>query len=69
MEDVVAWISEVGTVRPEEAVLLQRAGVTPGELDWSYHDRHHGTLAERLLSRRWTVEQVVVEVEHRRTLT
>lgn len=50
------------------AAQLHQAGVEPYELNrWTYDDAHFGTLDVRLLTGQLTVEQVIVEVERRRS--
>jgi hypothetical protein len=66
VDDIMLWITSRALVQPGDAAALHRAGVRPDETGWSYEDRGDATLAERLLNRRWTVEQVVTEVEARR---
>lgn len=66
--DILSWINSQQPVRPDDAVARRRAGVRSGDLGWSCEDRGRGTLAERFLNRRWTVDQVVNEVERRRSL-
>lgn len=65
-DDILLWIRSGAVVLPENAAALRRAGVRPDEISLEPRRPWDGTLAERLLYRRWTVEQVVTAVEARR---
>ena len=66
MDNVLLWLESGVGIRAKDAPALQRAGVRPREIGWSHEDGQDVTLGERLFFDRWTVEQVINEVEARR---
>ncbi len=64
-DDVLVWIGT--SIDADDAVKLSAAGIGPLDIGWSYEDKGDYTLAQRLMAAEWTVEQVILEAEARRT--
>jgi hypothetical protein len=66
-DEILSWV-RFGWVNAAHAIDLHRAGIKSHELGWSYEDNGSDSLAVRLMMGRWSVEQVMNEVERRRSL-
>ena len=65
-DDVLAWLRGHSMIRVEDAVALHAAGIRPSEIERNDADKDLDTLGVRLLMRKMTVDQVILEVKARR---